>query len=67
MIEGNKGAGSREAGTSAQRRRRWSVTEKSRFVEEILQPGMSVSLVSRRTIGVFSSDATTPDRQRAGI
>jgi transposase len=34
--------------TSVQRRRRWSVAEKIRFVEESLQPGMSVSFVARR-------------------
>ena len=34
--------------TSVQRRRRWSVTEKIRLVEETMQPGMSVSLVARR-------------------
>jgi hypothetical protein len=33
--------------TSVQRRRRWSVAEKIRLVEETLQPGMSVSLVAR--------------------
>src|SRR5919106_2116970 len=33
---------------SVQRRRRWSVAEKIRFVEETLQPGMSVSFVARR-------------------
>jgi transposase len=34
--------------TSVQRRRRWSVAEKIRLVEETLQPGMSVSLVARK-------------------
>jgi transposase len=34
--------------TSVQRRRRWSVTEKVRLVEEAMQPGMSVSYVARR-------------------
>ena len=34
--------------TSVQRRRRWSVAEKIRFVEETLQPGMSVSFVARQ-------------------
>jgi transposase len=34
--------------TSVQRRRRWSVAEKVRFVEETMQPGHSVSLVARR-------------------
>ena len=29
--------------TSVQRRRRWSVSEKLRLVEEAMQPGMSVS------------------------
>jgi transposase len=33
--------------TSVQRRRRWSVAEKVRLVEETLQAGMSVSLVAR--------------------
>lgn len=34
--------------TSVQRRRRWSVAEKVRLVEEAMQPGMSVSYVPRR-------------------
>lgn len=34
--------------TSVQRRRRWSVAEKVRLVEETMQPGHSVSLVARR-------------------
>jgi transposase len=34
--------------TSVQRRRRWSVAEKVRLVEETLEPGMSVSFVARR-------------------
>lgn len=34
--------------TSVQRRRRWSVGEKVRLVEETMQPGHSVSLVARR-------------------
>jgi transposase len=34
--------------TSVQRRRRWSVAEKVRLVEEAMQPGMSVSSVARR-------------------
>ena len=34
--------------TSVQRRRRWSVAEKVRLVEETLQPGMSVSFVARK-------------------
>ena len=34
--------------TSVQRRRRWSVEEKLRIVEETYQPGQSVSLVARR-------------------
>jgi transposase len=34
--------------TSVQRRRRWSVTEKVRLVEEAMQPGMSVSYVARQ-------------------
>lgn len=33
---------------SVQRRRRWSVSEKVRLVEETMQPGHSVSLVARR-------------------
>ena len=33
--------------TSVQRRRRWSVAEKIRLVEETLEPGMSVSFVAR--------------------
>ena len=37
-----------EVVTSVQRRRRWSVTEKIRLVEETLQPGASVSLVARQ-------------------
>lgn len=34
--------------TSVQRRRRWSVAEKIRLVEEAMQPGMSISYVARR-------------------
>ena len=34
--------------TSVQRRRRWSVAEKIRLVEETLEPGMSVSFVARK-------------------
>lgn len=34
--------------TSVQRRRRWSVTERVRLVEEAMQPGMSVSYVARQ-------------------
>lgn len=34
--------------TSVQRRRRWSVAEKVRLVEEAMQPGTSVSYVARR-------------------
>ena len=34
--------------TSVERRRRWSVAEKVRLVEEAMQPGMSVSYVARR-------------------
>jgi len=34
--------------TSVQRRRRWSVAEKVRLVEEAMQPGMSVSFVARQ-------------------
>lgn len=34
--------------TSVQRRRRWSVAEKVRLVEETVEPGHSVSLVARR-------------------
>jgi transposase len=34
--------------TSVQRRRRWSVAEKIRLVEQTLQPGMSVSFVARK-------------------
>ena len=34
--------------TSVQRRRRWSVAEKVRLVEEAMQPGMRVSYVARR-------------------
>ena len=34
--------------TSVQRRRRWSVAEKIRLVEETLQPGLSVSFVTRK-------------------
>ena len=34
--------------TSVQRRRRWSVGEKVRLVEEAMQPGLSVSYVARR-------------------
>ncbi len=37
-----------EAITSVQRRRRWSVIEKVRLVEEAMQPGMSVSYVARQ-------------------
>jgi transposase len=33
---------------SVQRRRRWSVAEKVRLVEEAMQPGLSVSFVARR-------------------
>ena len=34
--------------TAVQRRRRWSVAEKIRRVEEPLQPGLSVSFVARK-------------------
>ena len=34
--------------TSVQRRRRWSVEEKLRIVEESLRPGVSVATVARR-------------------
>ena len=34
--------------TSDQRRRRWSVEEKARIVQETYAPGMSVSLVARQ-------------------
>jgi transposase len=34
--------------TSVQRRRRWSVAEKIRLVEETFEPGMSVSFVARK-------------------
>ncbi len=34
--------------TSVQRRRRWTVAEKIRLVEEAMQPGFSVSYVARR-------------------
>jgi transposase len=34
--------------TGVQRRRRWSLQEKLRLVEESLQPGMSVSYVARK-------------------
>jgi transposase len=34
--------------TPVQRRRRWSTSEKVRFVEETMQPGFSVSFVARR-------------------
>ena len=34
--------------TSVQRRRRWSVEEKARIVQETYAPGMSVSLVARQ-------------------
>ena len=34
--------------TSVQRRRRWSVAEKIRLVEETLRPGMSFSFVARK-------------------
>src|SRR5262252_1713764 len=34
--------------TSVQRRRRWTVAEKVRIVEETFEPGMTVSLVARR-------------------
>ena len=34
--------------TSVQRRRRWSVAEKLRLIEEAMQPGSSVSLVARQ-------------------
>ena len=34
--------------TSVQRRRRWSVSEKVRLVEEAMLPGMSVSYVARQ-------------------
>ena len=34
--------------TSVQRRRRWSLAEKIRIVQECEQPGMSVSYVARR-------------------
>jgi transposase len=41
--------------TSVQRRRRWSVTEKVRLVEETMQPGASVSHVARRHGGSVDS------------
>lgn len=44
--------------TSAQRRRRWSVAEKVRLVEEAMQPGMSVSYVARRA-GISPSQLGT--------
>jgi len=34
--------------TSAQRRRRWTASEKVRIVEETFEPSMTVSLVARR-------------------
>src|SRR6516162_9007459 len=34
--------------TSVQRRRRWTAAEKVRIVEETFEPGMTVSLVTRR-------------------
>ena len=34
--------------TSVQRRRRWTASEKVRIVEEMFEPGMTVSLVARR-------------------
>ena len=34
--------------TSVQRRRRWSVAEKLRLIDEAMQPGSSVSLVARQ-------------------
>ena len=34
--------------TSVERRRRWSVAEKVRLVEEAMQPGLSVSYVARK-------------------
>ncbi len=37
-----------EVMTPVQRRRRWSVAEKIRLVEETLEPGMSVSFVARK-------------------
>ena len=40
--------------TSVQRRRRWSVAEKVRLVEEAMQPGMSVSYIARR-VGISPS------------
>lgn len=37
-----------EVVTEVQRRRRWSVQDKVRLVEETFQPGMSVSFVARK-------------------
>ena len=34
--------------TSVQRRRRWTASEEVRMVEETFEPGMTVSLVTRR-------------------
>jgi transposase len=51
--------------TSGARRRRWSVSEKIRLVEETLEPGMSVSFVAR-THGL-SPSLLFKWRQRMGL
>jgi transposase len=48
--------------TSVQRRRRWSVTEKIRLIEEAMQPGMSVSFIARRA-GIAPSQLFTWKRR----
>jgi hypothetical protein len=42
---------------SVQRRRRWTAAEKVRMVEETLEPGMTVSLVARRSAAVTMPQA----------
>ena len=51
--------------TSVQRRRRWPTAEKIRLVEEMMQPGMSVSYVARRA-GVAPSFAVQLASTNAG-
>ena len=51
--------------TSVQRRRRWSVEEKVRIVEETYLPGMSVSLVARQH-GIADNQLVTWQRIWSG-
>jgi transposase-like protein len=53
-----------EAVASVQRRRRCSVAQKIRLVEEALEPGMSVSFVARKH--GLSAESTVKRRQPSG-